>query len=105
MRYRVGIVEGSSFIGFSLAKRLSSVFDVKILDVKEPRDRSFSFTFESCDIRDYAQVKKGLTGVDLVIHAAIIQIPLINENKRLAYEVNFIGTHNVCKSYRRRIWL
>lgn len=35
--------------------------------------------------------------VDLIIHCAIIQIPQINENKRLAYEVNILGTHNVCR--------
>jgi len=33
-----------------------------------------------------------------VIHTAIIQIPLINEQKRLGYEVNIIGTQNVCKA-------
>jgi len=98
MRYRVGIVGGSGFIGFSLAKHLSPAYEVKILDVKKPVNKSISFAFELCDIRDYAQVKKGLIDVDLVIHTAIIQIPLINENKRLAYEVNFIGTHNVCKA-------
>lgn len=36
--------------------------------------------------------------VDFVVHTAIIQIPLINEQKRLAYEVNVVGTHNVCKA-------
>ena len=98
MRYRIGIVGGSGFIGLSLGKHLSTVFDIKILDIKEAINKSFNFTFEICDIRDYTQVKEGLKNVDLVIHTAIIQIPLINENKRLAYEVNFIGTHNVCRA-------
>jgi len=98
MKSRIGIVGGSGFIGSSLAKHLSSVFEVKILDVKEPNDRTFNYAFEFCDVRDYIQVKEGLKEVDLVIHTAIIQIPLINENKRLAYEVNFLGTHNVCKA-------
>jgi UDP-glucose 4-epimerase len=95
-KYSIGIVGGVGFIGFSLARHLSSIFDVKILDVREPGDKYFAFEF--CDVRNYEQVKKALAHVDLVIHAAIIQIPLITENKRLAYEVNFIGTHNVCKA-------
>jgi len=96
--YKIGIVGGSGFIGSSLAKHLSSSFRVKILDVKEPKNKLKRLTFELCDIRNFEQVKKALNDVDLVIHVAIIQIPLINENKRLAYEVNFIGTHNVCKA-------
>jgi UDP-glucose 4-epimerase len=90
----VGIIGGSGFIGFSLAKHLSPAFNVKILDVREPKDKSFAFKF--CDIRDYEKVKRALVDVNLVIHTAIIQIPLIDENRRLAYEVNLIGTHNVC---------
>jgi UDP-glucose 4-epimerase len=94
--HTIGIIGGSGFIGFSLAKHLSSIFDVKILDVREPMDKSLPFKF--CDVRDYEQVKKALADVDLVINTAIIQIPLINENKRLAYEVNFLGTHNICRA-------
>jgi UDP-glucose 4-epimerase len=92
----IGILGGSGFVGFSLARYLSSSFDVKILDVREPENKSFAFEF--CDIRNYEQVKRALSDVDLAIHTAIIQIPLINENKHLAYEVNFVGTHNVCKA-------
>ncbi|MHA1833727.1 MAG: NAD-dependent epimerase/dehydratase family protein [Candidatus Baldrarchaeia archaeon] len=97
-KYRIGIVGGAGFVGFSLAKHLYLSFDVKILDIKEPRDKPVDFFFEMCDVRDYGQVKKALADVDLVIHTAIIQIPLINKNKRLAYEVNFLGTHNVCRA-------
>jgi len=95
--HRIGILGGSGFVGFSLAKHLSSIFDIKILDIKEPKDKSINFVYESCDIRNYEQVTKALTDVDLAIHAAIVQIPLINEHKRLAYEVNFVGTDTVCR--------
>ena len=97
-KYKIGIVGGSGFIGFSLAKHLPSSFSVKILDVKEPRNKLKSLAFELCDIRNFKQIKKALNDVDLVIHTAIIQIPLINEDKRLAYEVNFLGTDNICKA-------
>ena len=99
MMYRIGIVGGSGFIGSSLAEYLSKSFQVRVLDVKEPpkgvRDK-VDYVF--CDIRDYEQVRESLCGVDLVIHTAIIQIPRINEQKRLGYEVNIIGTQNVCKA-------
>ena len=97
-RYRIGIVGGSGFVGFSLAKYFSSFFDVKILDVKKPRSRLKNITFELCDIRNYKHVKNTLANVDLVVHTAIVQIPLINANKRLAYEVNFLGTQNICRA-------
>lgn len=96
-KYRIGIVGGSGFIGSSLAKYLSSIFDIKVLDIKKPELKS-RLTFELCDVRNYNQVEKVLADVDLVIHAAVVQIPLINENKHLAYGVNFIGTHNVCRA-------
>ena len=95
-KYTIGIVGGSGFVGLSLARYLSPAFNLKILDVREPADKSF--IFEQCDIRNYKGVERALADVDVVIHTAIIQIPLINESKRLAYEVNFIGTHNVCKA-------
>lgn len=36
MRHKIGIVGGSGFIGFSLAKYLSEKFRVRIIDVKAP---------------------------------------------------------------------
>jgi UDP-glucose 4-epimerase len=95
---RIGIVGGAGFIGSSLVKSLSSVFDVSVLDIKEPENRSNHVEFELCDIRNYSCLKKALTDVDLVLHLAVIQIPLINENRRLAYEVNFTGTVNICRA-------
>ena len=97
-RYKIAIVGGSGFVGSHLTKYLSKDFDVKVLDIKKPKKFSFDYIFEYCDVRDYKKVKRALADVDLVIHTAIIQIPLINQNKRLAYEVNFLGTHNICKA-------
>ena len=98
MKYRIGIVGGGGFIGFSLANHFSSKFNVKIVDIKKPGNLPANAKFLQCDIRKYGEVERSLKDVDLVIHTAIIQIPLINENKRLAYEVNLLGTTNICKA-------
>jgi len=98
-RWLVGITGGASYIGSSLAKHLVSSFDVRLLDVKQPVQKFESAVdFQICDIRNFEEARRSLEGVDLVIHAAIVQIPVINERMRLGYEVNFLGTQNVCRA-------
>ena len=94
----VGITGGAGYIGSSLAKHLAGSFNVKLLDVKPPKKRlPRNISFQLCDVRNYQDVKEALEEVDLVIHTSIVQIPLITEQKRLGYEVNLLGTQNVCK--------
>jgi nucleoside-diphosphate-sugar epimerase len=95
----IGIVGGSGFVGSSLAKHLSSNFRIKIFD-KKPVFEGLGdgITFQQCDIRDYNDVKEKIRDVDLVIHTAIVQVPQINEQRKLGYEVNVLGTQNVCEA-------
>jgi len=97
----IGIVGGSGFIGSFLARHFSKTCKVKVLDITAPRfDLDDSARYEYCDVRNYDNVHSALSDVDVVLHTAIIQIPQINENKRVAYEVNVLGTQNVCEAVR-----
>jgi nucleoside-diphosphate-sugar epimerase len=94
----VGITGGAGYIGSSLAKHLVGSFNVKLLDVRAPKQKfQRNASFQFCDVRNYEEVKDALEDVDLVIHTSIVQIPLITEQKRLGYAVNFLGTQNVCR--------
>lgn len=97
-KWVVGITGGSGYVGSSLAKHFATSFNVKLLDVREPKQElQGNICFQQCDVRNYNQVRKAVRDVDVVIHTSIIQIPAINEKKKLAYEVNFVGTQNVCR--------
>jgi len=97
-RWLVGITGGTGYIGSSLAKHLARSFDVRLLDVKMSRQEfGDGVGFQICDVRNLDEVEKSLEDVDLVVHTAIVQIPVINERKRLGYEVNLLGTQNVCR--------
>lgn len=97
-RYKIGIVGGSGFVGSSLAMRLSDSFKIKVFDKRPvPNDIKNKVDFQYCDVRDYNEVKDKIKDVDLIIYTAIVEIPLINEEKRLGYEVNVLGIQNVCE--------
>lgn len=93
------VTGGSGFIGSSIAYSLSSKYNVRILDVSEPpASLANRVEYVYTDIRCYDDVLRAIRDADLVVHAAIIQIPRINQEKKLGYEVNILGTHNVAKA-------
>ena len=95
---KIGIIGGSGYIGLNLASHLRKKFQVRIIDIESPARNIDDVEYFKCDIRNFDEVKKAINGLDLVIHSAIIQIPRINEEKRLGYEVNVIGTQNICRA-------
>jgi len=100
MKPKICIIGGSGFIGSNLARFfLHSGYNVRVADVKKPpSDINSKTEFVTCDVRNFNEVKTAVENCDVVIHTAIVQIPTINEQKKLGYEVNFIGTQNVCKA-------
>jgi len=98
-----GGVGGSDYIGGYIARELSRKHSVKIIDMRGPdwNTRNYNVSFCKCDIRVFDCVRECLRDIDVVIHAAIIQLPRINEEKRLGFEVNYVGTMNVCEAVCR----
>jgi len=95
MMRKIAIIGGSGYVGSSLAKQLEKGFEVSIFDQTPPKR---SEHFKKCDIRDKTSLVDMLDGFDLVINTAIIQVPMINEKKRLGYETNVIGVQNICEA-------
>jgi UDP-glucose 4-epimerase len=93
----VGIVGGSGYIGSKLADYLSEVYTVKVVDKRPPSARNRAIEYQQADILKYNEIKDALDDVELALHTAIVQIPQINEQKRLGYEVNLLGIQNVCR--------
>lgn len=97
-KFRIGIIGGSGYVGSALAFSMDDLFALKIIDREPPRNlKGDRFEYKHCDVGNYDEIRAALSDVDLVVYTAIVQIPQINEQPRLGYGVNFLGTQNVCK--------
>ena len=97
-KHNIGIFGGSGYVGSAIASQLKNFYNVKIFDVKKPLIEMPGVEFQIGDIRNQSEVTEFSKDLDVAITTAIIQIPLMNEQKKLGYEVNFIGIQNVCQA-------
>lgn len=95
--YDVAII-GSGFVGTSLAYFLKNTLSVKTFDVLPQSSllKDSEIPHEIINITDFNSLKQ-IGNPKVIVHSAIIQIPRINEDKNLGYDVNVKGTQNICE--------
>ena len=95
--YDIAII-GSGFVGTSLAHFLQNSFSVKTFDIVSQSSllADSKIPHELIDITNFNSLQK-IGNPKVIIHSAIIQIPKINEDKNLGYDVNVKGTQNICE--------
>ena len=93
------LIVGCGFIGTSLAEFLSKKYVVSTMDViPQPESlKSLNIQHKLIDITNRETLKTKIGSPDVIIHTAIIQIPKITEDKKLGYDVNVVGTQNLCE--------
>jgi len=90
------IFGGSGFIGGAVATFLRAKYHVTVADIRPPAE-SNGVSFIQCDVREKAQVDEALKKASVALYLSIVQIPEINAERLLGYEVNVLGLENVCK--------
>ena len=93
------VIVGCGFIGSTLAKFLSKKFHITTIDViPQPNQlQDYNISHKIVDIKNHDALKQAIGTPQIIIHTAIIQIPKINDDKKLGYDVNVIGTQNLCE--------
>lgn len=101
---KILITGGSGYIGSMLVPMLlKNGYEVRVLDnllfkqtslLQYFRDKHFEFI--KGDVRNLPDVKRAVTGVDMIIHlAAIVGAPACNADPDLSRDVNYQGTVNI----------
>ncbi len=98
---KIGITGILGYIGARLARKLIDkgyeVVGVDNFHINKV-DSITGATVHRVDIRDYEKLQEAFDGVDVIVHlAAITGVDPCNKDPEGAYEVDVVGTENVCR--------
>jgi nucleoside-diphosphate-sugar epimerase len=100
MKINTLVTGGSGFFGSFLVKKLvSQSYNVSIFDLNAEYIND-NIKAVRGDIRNKDDLEKSLDNIDIVYHN-VAQVPLAN-NKKLLWEVNFLGTRNLLELCQKR---
>lgn len=96
------VTGGSGFIGTHLCRRLiSKGHEVVVLDLRDPENPIKGVQYIKGDVRKPVDLDRTIRGVHTVYHlAAIVSIPLCQEDPFGSYETNLMGTLRVIDAIR-----
>lgn len=96
-RERIVVFGGSGYVGGAVSNFVKNDYDVTVADVRPPHETP-GVSFAQCDVRERGQVQDVLRNASAALYFSIVQIPKINSERRLGYEVNVLGLQNVCEA-------
>lgn len=97
------ITGGSGFIGTHLCRTLAhGGYKTRVLDLRSPQHPIQGVEYIKGDIRDTETLKKAMQGVGTVYHfAAMVSVPLCQEQPVESYKTNMLGTCQVLEEMRK----
>lgn len=98
MKNQILVIGGSGTVGKELSKVLDDLGEIHTFDrnLENP-----DFKQIQGDIRNYKQVKEAIKDKNIVIHAAgLTGLSNCKENPLKCFDINTLGTYNVCKALR-----
>ena len=95
-REKILITGGAGQIGELIINELKNNYDIKVMDIKKPRDQVVEFV--QGDLRDIEKVREFTKGIDYIIHLAAYSRERSIPNYPEGWQVNCTATFNVFES-------
>ena len=91
---KILVTGGSGFIGTHLCRELvDQGYYVRVLDIRPPRFQVPEVHYEFGDVRNPKNIARAVEDIEAVFHlAAMVSVPLCQENPVESYQVNLLST-------------